>query len=247
MAEIIRSNTLELVEQAQTGCERAKTVLIEENSPLIKSIVKRFKNRGVEYADLYQLGSIGFLKAIANFDLTFGVKFSTYAVPMITGEIKRFLRDDGYIKVSRQTKTLAHKIAYFIEDYKKKNDEKPPINTIAKHLQVDPQDIVFALEAAQKPVSMFEKLDDSENSRSLIDTLQTEPLNDDMLDLFVLKQFIEKLPTREKKIIILRFFRDKTQSEIAATLGVSQVQVSRLETKIIERMRQEFEVEAKGS
>lgn len=236
---IEQSELLVLIKQAQNGSEEAKAKILSENSPLIKSVIRRFKNKGVEYEDLYQLGSIGFLKAIRNFSSDFNVKFSTYAVPMIAGEVKRFLRDDGYIKVSRSTKSLAAKIAYFSQIYKNEHQESPKVEEIAAQFGIEPQDVVFAMDSGKFPVSIYDKSDD-EHSQSLLDKLAATDSTDDNLDKILLKDMINKLDEREKKIIILRYFRDKTQSEVARVLRVSQVQVSRLETKILEKLKSEF-------
>lgn len=231
--------TYALIERAQNGDESAKTRLIEENSPLIKSVIRRFKSKGVEYEDLYQLGCIGFLKAIRNFSRAFNVRFSTYAVPMIAGEVKRFLRDDGYIKVSRSTKSLAGKIAYFSEQYKNEHNQSPSVETIAEQFSIDPQDVAFVVDSCKFPVSIYEKSDE-DSGKPLLDKLTTQESTDDNVDKMLLKDIIASLNDREKKIIILRYFRDKTQSEVARVLHVSQVQVSRLESKIIEKMREGF-------
>ncbi|HEY8419306.1 MAG TPA: SigB/SigF/SigG family RNA polymerase sigma factor [Clostridia bacterium] len=234
------NETIELIAKAQKGDEEAKTKLLIHNAPLIKSIIRRYVNKGVDYDDLYQLGSMGFLKAIKNFDTSFNVKFSTYAVPMIAGEVKRFLRDDGYIKVSRTLKMLSNKINQFIEDYKKNHANDPSIDIIAKEFNLEPQEIVFAMDSAKLPMSLYEKNDESD-SASLIDKISSENENtDDVLDKLILTDIINELSEREKKIIIMRYFRDKTQSEIAAMLGVSQVQVSRLESKIIQKIKNKF-------
>ena len=145
---------LQLVKEAQNGSQEAKTQLIEENSPLIKSVIKRFKDKGVEYDDLYQIGCIGFLKAIKNFDSSFGVKFSTYVVPMVIGEIKRFMRDDGAIKVSRALKTLNLQINRYIIDFYEKSQRKPTIEELSKHFQVEEQDIIMAMDSAKMPISI---------------------------------------------------------------------------------------------
>ena len=228
-----------LIRRAQNGDEEAKAKLVEENSPLIKSVIRRYKNKGVEYDDLYQLGCMGFLKAIRNFSEEFDVKFSTYAVPMIAGEVKRFLRDDGYIKISRSTKSLASKIAYFVEEYKNVNHASPTIDEIAAEFDIDGQSVVFAMDSAKFPLSLYEKADD-EHSQSLMDKIASKENSDDNIDKIVLKDLIDELNEREKKIIILRYYRDKTQSEVARVLKVSQVQVSRLETKILGKIRSAF-------
>lgn len=236
-----QSQTIELIGQAQKGSEEAKAQLIEHNSPLIKSVIRRYRNKGVEYEDLYQLGCIGFLKAIKNFSLKFEVKFSTYAVPMIAGEVKRFMRDDGYIKVSRSTKTLANRISYFIEGYKNEHSDSPTVDVIAAEFKLEPQEVVFAMDSIKFPLSLYDKNDD-EHSQSLMDKLATKENDDDNLDQIILKDIIQTLDEREKKIIILRFYRDKTQSEVARVLNVSQVQVSRLENKILEKIKLAFDV-----
>ncbi len=234
-----QSVTQELIERAQKGDETAKTELIEENSPLIKSVIRRYRNKGVDYEDLYQLGCIGFLKAIRNFSVQFGVKFSTYAVPMIAGEVKRFLRDDGYIKVSRSVKSLAGKISYFVESYKNTHNDSPDIETIASEFGIEPHEAVFALDSAKFPLSLYEKTDD-EHNRSLMEKIASKETVEDNLDKIVLKDAIASLDEREKKIVVLRYFRDKTQSEVARVLNVSQVQISRLENKILDKLRHVF-------
>ncbi|MBQ7453348.1 MAG: sigma-70 family RNA polymerase sigma factor [Clostridia bacterium] len=236
-----QEETLELLRRAKNNDEDAKNKLVAGNFPLIKAVLKRYQHKGVEYDDLYQLGSVGFLKAIANFDEKFGVKFSTYAVPMIAGEIKRFLRDDGLIKVSRATKALAINVRAYIDEYKKEGKKAPSLDDIARHFDVDSETIVFALDSAKETVSIYEKTDDkSENSPNLIDKIILYDNNEQMLDLFVLKTEIEKLAPRDKQILILRYYRGKTQAEVAEMLGVSQVQVSRLESKIIEVLRKKM-------
>lgn len=230
---------IRLIGLAQQGNESAKTTLVNEHSPLIKSIIRNYKNKGVEYDDLFQLGCMGFLKAVKNFSTEYNVKFSTYAVPMIAGEVKRFLRDDGYIKISRSTKTLAAKITYFVRDYKAKNCASPTIEQIAEEFKIDPQEVVFAMDSAKFPLSLYEKSDD-DNNISLIDKIASKETGDENIDKILLKEVISSLDDRDKKIIILRYYRDKTQSEVARILNVSQVQVSRLESKIIDKLRLEF-------
>ena len=233
---------LELISKAQNGDELAKSVLVNENSPLIKSVIKPYKNKGIEYDDLYQLGCLGFTKAILNFNVSFNVKFSTYAVPMISGEIKRFMRDDGSIKVSRAIKTLSYQITKFIGEYKQKNfNKEPSIQEIAKYFNIDEQDVVFAMDSKQAVISLDERIDeDSSKSRSIMESIQDPENIDNLIDNIVLKDLIKNLPIRDKQLIAMRYIKDKTQSEIAKELGVSQVQVSRLENKIIEKLRKQF-------
>ncbi|MCH5162582.1 MAG: sigma-70 family RNA polymerase sigma factor [Clostridiales bacterium] len=234
--------TLELISSAQNGDRDASELLIKNNSPLIKSVIRRYKNKGVDYDDLYQLGCMGFIKAVKNFSSEFEVRFSTYAVPMIAGEVKRFMRDDGPVKVSRGTKTAAIKINRFIEKYKRENDSSPTIETIAAEFGIEPQEAVFIMDSNKYPVSIYERNDD-ENARTLLDKLQTSENEEEKLDKMMLKQIINTLPPRDKKIILLRYFADKTQSEVARVLNVSQVQVSRLENRILSQMREKYFVE----
>lgn len=226
--------TLELLKKAQQGDDGAKEKLIKENIPLIKSIVKRFKGR-LEYDDLMQLGAMGFVKAMQNFDVEYGVRFSTYAVPMISGEIKRFLRDDGAIKVSRWTKSLAQKITSYVDEQLKSGENEPTIEQLAAHFEVDAQEIVFAMDAQHYLLSLSATV--GEDDLELGDKIATEECEDENIDKLLLKDLINELPRREKKVIVLRYFRDKTQCEIAKELGVSQVQVSRIENKVLKKLK----------
>ena len=228
------------IRKAKQGDEKAKEIIFTENTPLIKSIIKRFKNKGIEYDDLYQIASIGFLKAINNFNEEFGVKFSTYSVPMIIGEIKRFMRDDGAIKVSRAIKILANKINRYISEYQAINTNSPTIEHLANKFEVSQEEVVFALDSSKMPISIFNKYDDEDNGQELIEKLPFIDNEDKLLNKIHLSNIISSLTERERKIVVLRYFRDKTQSEIAKSLGVSQVQVSRLENKIIEKLRLKY-------
>lgn len=226
--------TIALIKRAQSGDDGAKEELVKENIPLVKSVVKRFKGRG-EYDDLMQLGAIGFIKAIQNFDETYGVRFSTYAVPMISGEIKRFLRDDGAVKVSRWAKTLAQKINVFVDEKLKSGGKEPTVDEIAQNFGVEAEQVVFAMDTGHYLLSLSSTVGDDDVT--LEDKIVGDRSPDEDLDKIMLKDFIEDLPEREKKVIILRYFRDKTQSEIAAELGVSQVQVSRIECKVLQKLK----------
>lgn len=214
----------------------AKEKLLKENSPLIKSVIKRYKDKGIEYDDLFQLGSLGFLKAINNFDETFGVKFSTYAVPMIAGEVKRYLRDNGILKVSRSTKMLNIKINKFIETYISEYEKSPCVDEISKQFNISNAEVVFAMESNQNPISIYSCVGESDSNQILLEKIEFCNMDKDM-DLFLIYNILKTLPKRDRKIIMLRFFRDKTQKEIAEKLGVSQVQVSRLECKILSEIR----------
>ena len=234
--------TLGLIAKAKDNDEFAKEKLIEENSPLIKSVVKRFLNKGIEYDDLYQLGSLGFLKAINNFDSSFNVKFSTYAVPMIAGEIKRYMRDTGVMKISRSVKTLSFKINRFVDDYSAKFDKSPTVEEIAEAMGVDAQEVVYAMESSRQILSLNIDVSDGDGKQqSLEEKVSDENPFDNVVDNMVLYKAISKLSEREKKIIMLRYFRDKTQKEVSLVLGVSQVQISRLESRIIEKIKKYLE------
>ena len=237
---VSNENIVEYLRKAKQGDEQAKEIIFKNNSPLIKSIIRRFAGKGVEYDDLYQIACIGFLKAINNFDESYGVKFSTYTVPMIIGEIKRYMRDNGAIKVSRTLKILANKINRYIDEYQTKTGESPQVETIAKQFGVSADEVVVALDSSRMPLSIFDKFEDDDEGQELIDKIPQNESEDLLVNRIQLANIIENLNEREKKIIILRYFRDKTQTEIAEDLGVSQVQVSRLENKIISKIRQEF-------
>lgn len=228
--------TLNLLILAQKGDENAKEILITENSPLIKSIIRRFKNKGIEDDDLYQLGSLGFVKAIKNFNPEFNVKFSTYAVPMIAGEIKRFLRDDGSIKVSRSIKRNAGIIKNYIAEHQLVYGVEPTISQISDKLGLEQYDIILSLESSSQISSIDDKLDEDDDSYS--DRISDGFSPDKLVDKILIRDMINSLPAREKRVIIMRYYLDKTQAEIAKTLGVSQVQISRIESKILDNFKE---------
>lgn len=230
--------TITLIERAQNNDENAKAELLQNNIPLIKSIVRRYQNKQIEYEDLVQLGTLGFIKAVNNFDVSFGVRFSTYAVPMIAGEIKRYIRDNGAIKVSRSLKAQNQVINVFIEEYRQKNSRDPSVKEIADYMKIEESDVVFIMDSARYPVSIYAEKDD--DGLSLEDKLCSKENQDDYIERVVLREVIDSFDERDKKIIFLRYYRDKTQSEIAKELGVSQVQVSRLEAKILDRLKKEL-------
>ena len=229
------------VRRAKLGDESSKEIIFKNNELLLKSIIRRFKGKGVEYDDLYQIASIGLLKAIVNFDESFNVKFSTYTVPMVIGEIKRYMRDNGAVKVSRSLKILANKINKYAQEYQTKHNESPSIESLAKVFCVSQEDIVLALDSIRMPLSLYDKCDDEkESGLELIDKLADKANEDDLIEKIELDTVLNGLNERERKIMVLRFYRDKTQTEVAQTLGVSQVQISRLESKIIEKMRKKL-------
>ena len=233
--------TIEYIRQAKTGDSQAKEALIEHNVSLVKSIVKRYLGKGVDYDDLFQIACMGFLKAIAGFDERFGVKFSTYAVPMIAGEIKRFMRDDGSVKVSRSMKQTAKEMNLFIEEYTLKNGNQPPMSEIAAKFGMNEAEAVFVMGSSTMPISLYGGSDYKDGKeRELIETLQSKDDQDDWLDRMLLRGAIDELSERDKRIIVLRYFRDMTQSEVAEHIGVSQVQVSRIENRIIKEFREKL-------
>lgn len=231
-------DTLRFIKEAQEGSDEAKTALVTNNLPLVKSIVRRYKYKQIEYDDLLELGTLGLIKAINHFDTSFEVKFSTYAVPMIAGEIKRFIRDDGAIKVSRSIKSEALRLNKLVEEFRQKYNSEPTIEQVAEMAGTNVTDAVFILDSVRYPVSLYAESDD--DGLVLMDRIADKQTVDDEIDKHLLKELIDQLPERDKKIIILRYYRDKTQSEIAEELGVSQVQISRLESKILARMKKEL-------
>ena len=219
------------------------TKLIEVNQGLIWSIVKRFIGRNYETEDLYQIGCMGFIKAIKRFDTSFEVQISTYAVPYILGEIKKFIRDDGIIKVSRSVKELGIRIKQLQNEYIKNNHEEMNIGQISKELNVDKEEIIFAMEA-QRPVEYIYQDENSDNNdkRELISKIPVETNQEiKIVNNMALNQIINNLDSREKQIILLRFYKDKTQTEVGKLLGISQVQVSRIEKNVLEKMKQRLE------
>lgn len=232
--------TMRLLSLAADGDDNATERLIAENTPLLKSIVKRYMGKHIEYDDLFQIAGIGLLKAIKNFKQDFNVRFSTYAVPMILGEIKRKMRDDGYIKVSRSLKSLSSKITRYMDEVIKQGNDDPTVEQIARHFDISPSDVVFALDATRLPVSLYETTSDKDGKQTeLVDRLPTDE-DRKMVQSLILKDMLSHLSERERKIIIYRFFRDMTQGEIAEKMGVSQVQISRLETKILDKLKQMY-------
>ena len=232
-------DTLELIRMSREGDKEARDRVVTENVGLVWSIVRRFANRGHEMEDLFQIGSIGLIKAIDKFDYSFDVKFSTYAVPMITGEIKRFLRDDGMIKVSRSIKESATKIRAFRERYCNINGKEPTIDEIENELDLTKDQILMALETGTEVESLYKTIYQGDGSPIyLIDKLaETKDENENMINKLALNEIIATLDEREQEIIKLRYFKDRTQTDIAKELGISQVQVSRMEKRILKVLR----------
>lgn len=235
------NNTLESIMEAQNGNEKEMTKLIQENNGLIWSIVKRFTGRGYEIEDIYQIGCIGFIKAIKRFNSEFEVKLSTYAVPYILGEIKRFLRDDGPIKLSRSIKELNVKIKELQKEHLNKTGKEITLQELAKELKVSKEEIAMAIDSGT-PIDSLESASYRDNKTdktiSLIDKISTN--TDEALlisNKITIQQLIKDLEDREKEVIILRYYKEKTQMQVAKILGITQVQVSRIEKKVLNSMK----------
>jgi len=237
--ELTQKEFEEVISRAQNGDASAENFLVENNIGLVRSVVKKFLNRGCEYDDLMQIGSIGLLKAIKKFDLTFNVRFSTYAIPMIMGEIKRFLRDDGIIKVSRNLKEIANKAHILKETLEKDFGREPTITELASELDISKEELVMALDSVHSTQSLYETIHHDDGSPILlIDKIEcNEDENLEIVDKIALKEVLSNLEAKERQIIMLRYFKDKTQCQVADLLGMSQVQVSRIEKKILVKIR----------
>jgi len=237
----VYENDMKIIERAQNGSKEDMTKLIEDNSRLVWSIVRRFNGRGYDIEDLYQIGSIGLIKAIQRFDTSFEVRLSTYAVPYILGEIKRFIRDDGPIKVSRSIKELNVKINELKRHYLLNTGKEITIEQICKELKVQKEDVIIAMESTNAVESM-DAAANAENKdgkqMTVFEKISTGKSEEEIItNKMVINQLISELKDRDKEIILLRFFKEKTQTEVAKILGISQVQVSRIERKILNEMK----------
>ena len=233
-----------LILKIKEGDMQARERFIKGNLRLVLSIIHRFNNNNENIDDLFQIGCIGLIKAIDNFDISQQVKFSTYAVPMIQGELRRYLRDNNSIRVSRSMRDIAYKAIYIKENMMKKNLREPTINDIANELGIDREDIVTALDAIQSPVSLYEPVNsDGNDSIYVMDQVSDKKNREEIwLEEISLGEAIKRLPKREKNIIDLRFFEGKTQMEVAQEIGISQAQVSRLEKNALKAMKKYLEV-----
>ena len=230
----------EMIMKAQNGDTGARNMIIDRNTGLVWSVVRRFRNRNVETEDLFQIGCIGLIKAVDKFDPSFNVRFSTYAVPMILGEIRRFFRDDGAIKVSRSLKELSMKARDAGEKLEQDLGRPPTINELAAALDQEPETVIHAIEASRAPESLFKEYEDDEGSENrLIDKIISNQIGDetDTVERISLYSAIKQLSSREKKLIWLRYYSGQTQQNVAKKLGISQVQVSRLEKKILDMLK----------
>ena len=234
--------TEELIRRSQEGDKEAREVLIEENMGLIHHVVKRFLGRGVEPEDLFQIGAIGLVKAVDRFDLEFGVRFSTYAVPMIAGEIKRFLRDDSMIKLSRSLKELAIRAARLREEILMERGVEPGIEELAARLGVEPEELVQAMDGSAEVESLQKIVYQGDGEGlSLMDRVEQDKDEEEvLLRQLLLEQLLGTLGPKERRLIVLRFFHDRTQTQVAQELGMSQVQVSRLEKKILLSLKKQM-------
>ncbi|MFD3447893.1 RNA polymerase sporulation sigma factor SigF [Microbacteriaceae bacterium 4G12] len=227
----------ELIKRSQEGDQSARDYIVQTNMRLVWSVVQRFMNRGYEPDDLFQIGCIGLLKSVDKFDLSFDVKFSTYAVPMIIGEIQRFLRDDGTVKVSRSLKETGNKIRKVKDELAKAYGRVPTINEVAEALGLSPEEVVLAQEASRTPSSIHETVYENDGDPITILDQIADQSESKWFDKIALKEAIRELDERERLIVYLRYYKDQTQSEVAERLGISQVQVSRLEKKILQQMK----------
>jgi len=230
---------VELLKKAKEGDEEAKNQFVALNLGLVWSVVKKFSNRGYEPEELFQIGSIGLLKAIDKFDFSYNVKFSTYAIPMIIGEIKRFLRDDSPVKITRSLRELTAKIQAAKEKLAYELNREPTINELSEEIGVPPEEIVMGLEALQPVVSLNDVAyqDDGAPIYYMDKVDDGEELHSQWIEKIAVKEVLSKLDKRERQIIILRYFKDKPQTEVARILGITQVQVSRLEKKILTKIK----------
>ena len=235
-------NNSKLLENAKNGDTEATKLIIEANLPLVTSLSKKFLNRGYEYDEIFQVGCIGLIKAVNNFDSSFQVKFSTYAVPMIIGEIRRFIRDDGIMRISRSIKTNIITIHFAKEELEAKLHREPTIEEISNYCNIDKEEVILATEAALYVNFLYDTVHQDDGAAVLlIDKIGEKNIqNDNILDKLALKEAISQLEDRERKIIILRYFKDKTQKEVAKMLGISQVQVSRIEKRVLSIMKEKL-------
>jgi len=228
----------DLLLKAQAGDAEAKRKIYEANTGLIYMVLERFKNSSYEYEDLFQVASIGLLKAIDKFDFKFNVRFSTYAVPMILGEIKKFLRDDGIIKVQRGFKEIYSKVRWAQDKLRGDLGREPNVNEISELLGIEREDIILAVEACRVPAYIHDIMPGDKNEQqSLIDKLSDEETSVIMLEKMALREALGKLEPREREVILRRFFKDETQAAIAEDIGVSQVQISRIEKGAINKLK----------
>ncbi len=235
------SEKMALLKRIKEGDKEARTLLINGNLRLVLSVLQKFISRGENPDDLFQVGCIGLMKAIDNFDVSQNVRFSTYAVPMISGELRRYLRDNNPIRVSRSLRDLAYKAMQAKEKLMKENQKEPTVEQIAKEIDANRSDVVLALESISDPISLYEPVySDSGDTLYVLDQVGDKSDDESWLDEISLKEAINLLLPREKKILFLRFFKGKTQVEVANSIGISQAQVSRLEKCALDRIKRQI-------
>lgn len=236
------NDNIKNIKLAQENNEQAMETLMKNNSGLVWNIVKRFIGRGYEPDDLYQIGSIGLIKAIKRFDVNLDVQLSTYAVPYIMGEIKRFIRDDGIIKVSRQTKELSIKIKQIQNEYLNKNGEEITITTLSQILNISKEEIAAAIESNNTVNSIYSVEGANDDEKMLLEKISdNKDEYNNLVDKITLNELINNLDEREKKVVLLRYYKEQTQAQVGKTLGITQVQVSRIEKKVLDKMRLKLE------
>ncbi len=232
---------MELLRKTRDGDMQARDDLIKGNLRLVLSVIQRFTNRGENPDDLFQVGCIGLIKAIDHFDLNQGVRFSTYGVPMIIGEIRRYLRDNNSIRVSRSLRDTAYRAMQVKERMTAENNREPTIEEIAKELQIPREEVVVALESVVEPISLYEPVfSDDGDTIYVMDQVGDNNDDNNWLDEIALKEAIRNLNDREKKILSMRYFKGKTQMEVASEIGISQAQVSRLEKAALDKIKKEI-------
>ncbi len=229
----------QLIKLAKEGDEEAREEVYQNNIGLLYMVMERFKNTNYDYDDLFQVGAIGLIKAIDKFDFSFQVRFSTYAVPMIIGEIKKFLRDDSIIKVQRGLKETYSRIRWAQDNLRNDLKREPSVEEIAHLLEMEKEDVVLSMEACQAPVYIYDMLTNANDKDPLVlfDKLAHEDENEILLEKMALKEAIKHLNPREREVIIRRFFQDETQNKVAEALGVSQVQISRIEKAALLKLK----------
>ena len=239
----LRSDEMaELLRRTKTGDEAARQALIEGNFRLVLSVIRKFSGRGEDVDDLFQVGCIGLIKAIDNFDITMDVKFSTYGVPMIVGEIRRYLRDNSALRVSRSLRDTAYRVLQMREKLMAENQREPTVEEIAKQLELSREDVVTAMDAILDPVSLYEPLySDGTDTVCVMDQVRDSRCTDEnWLEHIALKEAMERLGERERRILAMRFYEGRTQMEVSGEVGISQAQVSRLEKNAIAQIRREI-------
>lgn len=241
--KVLKSDeTKSLLKRVKEGDDSAREELIAGNLRLVLSVIQRFSNRGENPDDLFQVGCIGLIKAIDNFDINLDVKFSTYGVPMIIGEIRRYLRDNSTLRVSRAMRDTAYRVLQAKESYMAQHQREPSVEEIAKMLELKREDVVFALDAILEPVSLYEPVySDSGDTVCVMDQVKDNKNTDEMwLERIALKEAVSRLTDRERSILTMRFFQGKTQMEVSSEIGISQAQVSRLEKNALRQIRKEL-------